>query len=481
MHQLLPTGQIRAAVLALAATLALGSSAGAQDIPKCQAAIVKNAQKYTSTRVKALQKCEESVLTGKLPGPCPDAKAADKISKAATKLADGVAKACTGVTVADLGFAGLVNRCVGGDNDGSRCADTFDCPNGGVCTGVDECPTFLNGRLPGDDGCEIPLASPADVAECLECATNAKVDAVLDAFYATLKPASTDKDVLKCQKDIGKRTAKFFDAVEKSLAKCEDARLKGKVASCPDSKAADKISKSLTKLGEAIAKTCADGATINRAANAGRIWGAAPAFGACAVSGAETPAGLSGALACLAQNAADCDVALSIAGTTCSTGLCGNGQIDAGETCDDGNTARDSGSGGDDICPPDCVVAACNVSGTQDVTINITTPEDLIGANILLTYDDGKVSIPAIGNAAPVLARVSSLTFATSPRDTDTALRINLDDPTVIGQPGVNAATVTFDLCGGAVSAADFGCMVVDAANASFEAISGVSCSVSVP
>ncbi len=49
----------------------------------------------------------------------------------------------------------------------------------------------------------------------------------------------------------------------------------------------------------------------------------------------------------LAQNAAECDVAFSLGSTACSTGLCGNGQIDPGESCDDGNTARDSGSGED--------------------------------------------------------------------------------------------------------------------------------------
>lgn len=484
MHQRIILRQMRIAAGIAAIALALGATAAAaQDPAKCRRAVVKNGQKYSSTVGKALQKCEEGRLKGKITTPCAaDAKTQDKIGKAASKLAAGIDKACAGVALADMGFAGQVDRCAGGDRDGERCVDSFDCPDGGTCTPVDECPTFLNGRLPGDDACEIALGTPASVAECLECAANAKVGAVIDAFYGPLAALSADKAVQKCQIDIGKRTAKYFDAVEKALAKCEDALLNGKVPSCPDAKTSDKIAKSLSKLEAAIAKTCASGATISHATSAGKVFGAAPIFGACGVTGTQTSAGLAANLACLAEGAAACDVALSTGSNACSTGLCGNGQIDEGETCDDGNTARDSGAGPDDICPPDCSVAACAISGTQAVDISFQAPVDLIGLTVLLSYDDEKVSIPAVGNDPPVLNAVASGVFATSPRDSDTSLRINLEDPTVIGvAPGV-AATVTFNRCGAAtVSAADFGCMVVDATNTAFEAIAGVTCTVSVP
>lgn len=477
--------QMRIAAL-VAGAIALGAStAGAQDVVGCARAIAKGAQKYGSTRIKALQKCEEGRLTGKIVTTCDaDSKTQDKINKAAAKLDDAIAGKCAGVTVADLGFAGKVSRCVGGALDGNRCVDNNDCigGGGGVCTPVDECPTYLNGRLPGDDGCEIALNTPADIGDCLTCADAVKIDTVIDTFYATLNAASTDKDVLKCQKDIGKRTTKYFDAVEKALAKCQDALLNGKVPSCPDSKTSDKINKAKAKLDAAIAKTCASGATISGAASASKIWGEAPRYGTCSLAGTQTPAGLSGALACLAENAAACDVGLSVGDAACSTALCGNGQIDPGETCDDGNTTRDTGVGGDDICPSDCSVAACSVTGTQNVTVTLTVPEDILNALVLVSYDDNKVSIPGIGSDAPVLNAVSSLVFATTPRDTDTALRIALEDPSLIGVGSGAAATVTFNVCSGApVTAADFGCIVVDAGNTSFENIAGATCGVSVP
>lgn len=471
-----------AAAVAATAVVFGASVAGAQDIPKCQRAVVKGAQKYASARMKALQKCEEGRLTGKIVTTCAaDAKTQDKIGKAATKLSDGIAKACTSVTVADLNMDGLVTKCVGGTRAGERCVDVNDCPGGGVCTALDECPTFLNGTLPGDDACEIALTSPATVGDCLECAAAVKVDSVVGTFYTTLAAASEDKDVLKCQKDIGKRTAKYFDAVEKALAKCQDALINGKVPACPDSKANDKIAKSLSKLNDAIAKTCVDGATISAATGAGKVWGQASRYGSCGPTGAQTPAGLAANLACLAQNAAACDVGLSVGAVACSTDLCGNGQIDAGETCDDGNTTQDTGVGGDDVCPADCS-AVCAVTGGQSVTVTIATPEPLLNALLLLSYNDDDVNIGGIGNTAPVLAAVTSGVFATSPRDTDTALRIGLEDPTFTGVGSGAAATVTFNICSGAtVTAADFGCMVVDAGNTAFASITGVTCSVSVP
>jgi cysteine-rich repeat protein len=287
--------------------------------------------------------------------------------------------------------------------------------------------------------------------------------------------------VLKCQKDIGKRTAKFFDAVEKALAKCQDALIKGKVPSCPDSKAADKITKASAKLDAAIAKTCTGASTISGGAKPSVILGQSTRFGACPQANTQTPAGLSGTLGCLTQAAASCDVGLTVGDPTCSVLLCGNGQIDAGETCDDGNTVADTGFGPDDICPPDCSVAACSVTGTQSVTVQLTTATPLVSALVLVGYDDNKVSIPGIGSQASVINSVTSGVFATSPDDTDTALRIDLEDPSFVGIGSGPAATVTFNTCTGTpVTAADFNCVVVSAGDTSTE-VFGATCAVTVP
>lgn len=492
MHQSSILRQMRTVAGIAAAALALGATAAdAQAVTKCRQAIVKNAAKYASSITKALQKCEEGRLKGKITTTCAvDPKTVAALGKSATKLGDGITKACTGVSLADMGFAGKVNRCAGGNGNGNRCVDDGDCrfppastgPEDGVCTAVNECPTFLNGRLPGDDSCEIALSTPATVASCIECAASVKIDAVINAFYTTLNAFSSDKAVQKCQVDIGKRTAKFFDAVEKALAKCEDAVLKTGMGTCPDVTATSKINGALTKLQAALSKSCGTGATISKAAAAGKIFGAASIFGSCGVAGAQTSAGLAANLSCLAENAAGCDVALSLGSNACSIGDCGNGQIEATESCDDGNTARDSGVGPLDICPSDCTIAACSVSGTQNATISIQTPVELLGATLLLSYDDAKVSVPGVLSDPPVQERVSSLVFATTPRDSDTSLRLNLEDPTVTGVPAGVAATITFDKCGAAiVTPDDFGCTVVDATNEAFENITGVTCTVSVP
>lgn len=508
MYQITMFRQTRIAALA-AAVVALGATvAGAQNVPKCQGAIVKGAQGYASARVKALQKCEEGRLTGKITTTCAaDAKTQAGISKAADKLSAAISKACTGVTVSDLGLANKVNRCsgglfdgdycatdsqcpgecVGGSKDGEWCTSNGNCPGGacsgptpGTCAQVSLCPAFLNDKLPGN--CAAALTSPADVGTCLTCTTAQKIDAVIGTFYGSLLPASADKAVLKCQKDIGKRTAAYFDAVEKALSKCQQAVIKAGSGSCPDGKTSAAISKAADKLDAALAKSCADAAKISGGARPSQILGQSPRFGACPLANTQTSAGLSGTLACLATNAATCDVGLSVGDVSCSTALCGNGQIDVGETCDDGNTVADAGVGPDDICPPDCSVAACSPSGTQSVTVQLTTSTPLVSALVLVGYDDAKVSIPGIGDGPAVLASVTSGVFATSPRDTDTAVRINLEDPTLTGVGSGAAATVTFTKCTGTpVTAADFNCIVVSAGDANFAEVFGATCAVTVP
>ncbi|MGH7786618.1 MAG: hypothetical protein ACRERC_07110 [Candidatus Binatia bacterium] len=464
---------------------AVGASA---DTSGCQQELVKRGQKYTSAITKALQKCGEAVLKGKIPGPCPDAKALDKINKAKSKFEDKVNDGCAGETVASIGFAGKVSRCVGGNGAGNRCVDIEDCsfpplavgPEDGVCTPQDECPTFLNGRLPGDDACEIALTSVADVTTCIECASRAKIDSLMGTFYGSLNALSDDSDIQKCQKDIGKRTAKYFDAIEKALAKCNVAVIKAGSGTCPDAKATDKIAKALAKLNDKLT-SCADPATIGQAAQPAAIYGTAQRYGSCGVAGSGTTAGLASDLACLAENAADCDIALTLGNGVCSTPLCGNGQIDAGESCDDGNTTGDTGVGGADICPSDCTIAACAVSGTGTATVTIASPVALIDGLVLLTYNDTDLRIPGTGVQAPVLAAFTSGVFALNPRDLDYAARVQLSDPSFTGVPPGVAFTVTYEQCGAPATAADFGCMVVSATDAAFAAVPAASCSVSVP
>jgi hypothetical protein len=65
---------------------------------KCKAGIIKAAAAFVQAKAKALAKCEEAIVKGKLPaGDChADPKASATIAKAVTKLDASIAKACGG-------------------------------------------------------------------------------------------------------------------------------------------------------------------------------------------------------------------------------------------------------------------------------------------------------------------------------------------------------------------------------------------------
>jgi cysteine-rich repeat protein len=71
---------------------------------------------------------------------------------------------------------------------------------------------------------------------------------------------------------------------------------------------------------------------------------------------------------------------------------CGNGFVDPGESCDDGNTVDGDG------CPSTCVIQDCTVdTGThQGISLQLTAPAGVtVGAlTLLLDYPEGKVRMP---------------------------------------------------------------------------------------
>jgi cysteine-rich repeat protein len=173
---------------------------------------------------------------------------------------------------------------------------------------------------------------------------------------------------------------------------------------------------------------------------------------------------------------ATCSDGLTL-GKSCATN-CGNGQIDIGEDCDDGNVLDG------DSCPANCKLnTACAVTGTKTVTFNVSTPAGLgpLGAlKAYLAYDNTKVNIPGTGAAAG--GSVTAGAFAQSVNDLDSAIIVVLDDPADIGTPPF---TVQVNVCSGAsVTAADFSCLVQQAGAfdmmGAVENASGVSCSVTV-
>jgi cysteine-rich repeat protein len=165
--------------------------------------------------------------------------------------------------------------------------------------------------------------------------------------------------------------------------------------------------------------------------------------------------------------------------TTTLAGLCGNGMVDPGETCDDGNTLDG------DFCPSDCHIDTCTpIAGSArsfDVTFTPPAGKQIQGITVLVDYPEGEVVIPGSGGDSSVVASITHAPFGTlsSPNDLDYALLDSLVRSSPI-TPG-RLFTIKFEECQCAppASAADFTCTVTDAADPGANPVDGVTCAVS--
>jgi len=157
---------------------------------------------------------------------------------------------------------------------------------------------------------------------------------------------------------------------------------------------------------------------------------------------------------------------------------CGNGIIEAGETCDDGNTLDG------DSCPSTCVIQSCSpTASTRTFTVSFAGPANTAAVQVLLDYPEGKISIPGSGSDSNVTGSISN----TPPgallvsNDLDYALIQSVTSLSAL-TPGP-IFTVQVNDCQGATvpTAGEFTCTVTDAADTSFNTLTGVTCSVSAP
>lgn len=161
-------------------------------------------------------------------------------------------------------------------------------------------------------------------------------------------------------------------------------------------------------------------------------------------------------------------------GCTTSCTICGNSIITLPETCDDGNLLLD------DNCPEDCRIEQCEpTTGEQSLTIVSSRP-DLTSILVLLDYPDGRMEIPGLG--FDVIGSISNTPGeSTDALDFEHALRLlvsasfTFDTTTLVN--------VSFRGCTGAPAPtpSDFRCMVVQAGDGSFMPVQGVTCSVTIP
>lgn len=222
-----------AALLALA--LLLGPPTAAADPVACQRTILKESVKLASVRVKALGRCEDRKRKGALAAGtdcATEAKTAGKIARAESRLATKLARACGGP-----------DRTCGTGDDESLAAIGWPA----------SCPDFLG------LGCANAIAGCDDVAACLTCVDREAAAQAIGLAYDALAPAGAS-DVARCQRTIGKETARLFDARAKALRTCWDARHKGAHANaCPtpgDGKAAPKLATAASKARAKICRAC---------------------------------------------------------------------------------------------------------------------------------------------------------------------------------------------------------------------------------
>lgn len=481
----------RVALIASAVAVAfMASSAEAQDITKCARTLAKEAAKVERKRAKGMRKCFDAALKDGTPDPvCPDVDNAAKIADAESKMQAKVTDACTSVTLGDLGFTGLVSRCVGGTNDTGLCASDGDCPGAGVCTAQDECPDFYNGNLAAS--CSAPLTSPSDIGTCLICnGSNAVLAPIGIAYGHTVAPLPSieaePKDVLKCQRNVGKSTAKYYDKVRKALAKCKDATLKAGSGSCPDATANTAIAAALGKYQEKVAKDCVAATYPNGVDRADILEAIAFPVGVPArIPGVDTFNNYRDAISETIEQITQCSSELSTGDLAAGCQpLCGNGKIDAGETCDDGNQVDG------DACPNNCSIVSCTDGGDVSATVTFTPPAGvtLTAVQVLVGYPEDKIRIPGSANQAQVLNRitVTDPIAALSANDLNYAVRllVNTDGSTAIAG-GPSLLSVDFDTCTGApaVTDGDFACVVqaTSAFGAVADPVFATTCSVDVP
>lgn len=210
---------------------------------RCKRAIAKNASKFYAAKTKYLQRCKATALkTGT--GSCPDASAAAKIATAAAKLAVAIDRSCGGA-----------DRLCGGDLSEEEPPAGLGWP--AACPNLEGNP---------DPDCSAALTDCGDIAACIGCIGEAAVDQAIALYYDSLAPSSAGSLLNRCQDAIGRASARFVVARDKSIAKCWDARLAGKHAGiCPDAtapvgsapqKAITAIAKAEAKAITAMCKAC---------------------------------------------------------------------------------------------------------------------------------------------------------------------------------------------------------------------------------
>ncbi len=198
---------------------------------KCRRTVSKAGAVFAQNALKASQRCEDAVLRGKLAGPCPDQRATAALTKLRARLGGAIAVACGG-----------------GDK---HCGDGDDEILSTIGWTVGICPDIAA------SGCTNTIVDCAGADECLRCVDEAASNATIDLAFDDFLRNTLDATVQKCQRTIGRESARFVGAQVRTLQRCEDRVLRGKTSGpCPDGAALGKLGKSESAMQRKICTVC---------------------------------------------------------------------------------------------------------------------------------------------------------------------------------------------------------------------------------
>lgn len=235
-----------------------GSAALTRATQKCRKEIGKQISKYSRAKLRAMQRCFDSVGAGKLSSVCPDAGTATKILRAASRVdVFRIGKMCGPAIIAASQL-------------------------GGACAGAE---------------------NATDLRACILATGDNATDAMLDREYANNNPsAPLPAAEAQCQKQIANATNQYAAGRVRALTICRNSQDKGRVESCPDTRTQTKLTKLIAALEPNIERKCTNAlvSALDAAAGFG---------GTCA--GSTTTAGLA---ACeLAEHDEQIDALLALA------------------------------------------------------------------------------------------------------------------------------------------------------------------------
>ncbi|MFN2378079.1 MAG: hypothetical protein ABR538_16230 [Candidatus Binatia bacterium] len=227
---------------------------------KCHGALTKGIGKHVAAITKAMATCTNDVLAGDIPGPCPDTEAQAAITKSAEKIAKSVNKKCQ-------------SSC---SSSSVPCIGSNTCPPNGAlnenCTaGGKNFFEFNNMSFPGPY-CETLLGAdmidPEDFGACAAGVAGLITDELMENVYGGLTGTPPLSEAAEsCLAAIAKSAPKTASKLAATVGKCRISQLTASVSTLlpdtcatSDAKTSAKITKTLGKFTDGIAKKCTDSA-----------------------------------------------------------------------------------------------------------------------------------------------------------------------------------------------------------------------------